>query len=199
MIYTIDNFFTEDELKLVWKELEWATSPYRLISSLDSGSQLEKTNHLSYNPRVIFKERQFSSISQICWNKIFLNEDLKTEVKKLNVLYGNIDAATDLIPTIKYYEDSQEYKPHTDFAQFTSCIYLYKQPKQFTGGNLYFPEIDTEIECTYNKFVMFGSGLQHGVRPIKMNRKDLMHGEGRYCIINWLCRNEADFSNDKKV
>ena len=32
MIYTIDNFFTEDELKLVWKELEWATSPHRLVA-----------------------------------------------------------------------------------------------------------------------------------------------------------------------
>lgn len=190
----MDNFFTEEELDTVWNELNWITNPSRLLPASVTGSPAHKTNHLSYVPEGLFQNKFCSDIVQICNNKILNNENLKDEFHKINPLHGSIKMVNNLDTIVKYYEGNQGYKAHRDYAIYSSMIFLHKEPKSYTGGDILFPELKTKIECINNRFILFGSGLSHEVSPLVMEDKTLINGKGRYSIVNFLT-----VKNDTKV
>jgi len=81
---------------------------------------------------------------------------------------------------ISYYEDGDEYTAHKDSSLLTLLFWLHKQPKQFDGGELYLPELDTTIPCKYNTGIIFPSFLLHGVNPVVMNETSDQDA-GRIC------------------
>jgi Rps23 Pro-64 3,4-dihydroxylase Tpa1-like proline 4-hydroxylase len=81
---------------------------------------------------------------------------------------------------VSYYEDSDHFKPHFDVFQFTALIWLYKEPKQFEGGDLIFNELNEKIEIKNNRMLFFPSYLLHSVEEVKMKINEF--GMGRYCI-----------------
>ena len=73
------------------------------------------------------------------------------------------------------YIDGQYYNAHVDLSQFTLLIWLYKEPKPFTGGDLVFPDFDNyTIPCNNNTGIIFYGPLRHEVPPIR--------GNGRYTL-----------------
>ena len=73
------------------------------------------------------------------------------------------------------YADGQYYNPHCDQSLFTTLVWLYEEPKPFTGGDLIFWEYDKyTIPCNNNTGIIFYGSTIHEVPPIK--------GEGRYTL-----------------
>ena len=48
---------------------------------------------------------------------------------------------------ISYYDTGKYYKPHIDSTHFTCLIWLFKEPKQFKGGDLKLIPAKETIEC----------------------------------------------------
>ena len=65
--------------------------------------------------------------------------------------------------------------------QFLAFSYFYKEPKKFTGGELFFPEYNYELTCDDNSLIMFPGWVEHGVKKVSIKDSDYYEGNGRYC------------------
>jgi len=72
------------------------------------------------------------------------------------------------------YMNGQYYNAHIDKSLFTMLIWFYKEPKQFTGGDLIFTDFQYTIPCINNTGVIFFGPTRHEVPPVR--------GDGRYTL-----------------
>ena len=87
---------------------------------------------------------------------------------------------------VRYYHNGEYYEPHTDRSiQFLGFTYFYKEPKKFTGGELYFPKYDYEFDCENNSLILFPGWVEHGVTEVKIQDSDYYDGQGRYAITSF--------------
>lgn len=179
----IEDFYSEDELKLIWRELDFLTSANKLIPANLDGSTL-LSNALSISLDGIYKDLRYSNIALI--NKKILLSEIIEAFLSLNDLFGHITMINNMSIKIKYYENGHNYPKHTDLARFTGINYLYKEPKKFKEGDLYFDDYNYKIELKNNMFVLFIGCLRHSVTPIQLNENAYITGNGKYSITSFL-------------
>lgn len=190
----IENMYNDEELELIWEELEFLNKPEKFNTPENYGAagNKETGEYLTKSLAIILEDvyvnnRKISNILNI-HSKIF----------KYNQLYFNLSPyhkkimyINQGITKIRYYCNGDEYLPHSDTLWETLvCTYFNKFPKKFTGGELYFPEYNNyEVSCNHNMSVMFPSQFEHGVRKVNMLDDDSRSGYGRYCMSQCLSIN----------
>lgn len=179
----IEDFYNQDELKLIWQELDFLTSANKLIPANMDGSS-SKSNALSASLGAIYKDLKYSNIDFI--NKKILSLEIKDAFFSLSELFGHIAMINKINTKIKYYENGHNYYKHKDLPRFTGINYLYKEPKKFEGGDLYFDDYDYKIELKNNMFILFIGCLNHSVTPIILNENSYITGNGKYSITSFL-------------
>lgn len=197
----IDNWYTEEELGLIWKELDFYSS--REIATIEKAENTivakdlkgeSKSNAFRFYlwDTYTVKGTKFSHIIQALYKQ--QSEEFKKIVEKGMPLHHNNYINTNTDSTmVSYYDHEQEYKSHKDSTQFTFLVWLYKEPKKFKGGDFCLTEANKRIKCIPNRMVMFPSYLGHKVYPVKMD-SDAKFGDGRYCVthfFNWEAKNEG--------
>ena len=183
----MENFYTENELDLIWEELRFLTKPGKLCDpglhhgAWDSEKKEFMTKSRSLELEYIYSDKNVSNIitvSQKLFNGGFLHifYDRFPEFKKL--IYTNYCKTK-----VRYYHNGDYYDPHTDiYNDFLAFSYFYKEPKAFSGGELYFPEYEYELECLNNSLVVLPSYVDHGVKLVNIKNSDYYSGHGRYCV-----------------
>ena len=193
----IDNWYTQEEINAVWHELNmYATQPiYEKAENTVVAKNLNgvaKSNAFRFYVWDYYtqKGRIISPILRAMYkqtSKAFHDIVLDAmPLHKNNFINTNVDSTF-----ISYYDKSKYYKPHCDSVQFTCLIWMYKEPKQFFGGNLKLSAAKATIECVNNRMVFFPSYLEHEVTEVK-SKDDIKFGHGRYCIThfyNWEASN----------
>jgi Rps23 Pro-64 3,4-dihydroxylase Tpa1-like proline 4-hydroxylase len=187
----IDDFFTENEVKNVWLELDFLTRKEIMLSPENSnGARDPLTNVPLKKNNVIFldniyQDRKTSNILNI-FEKIYSEEvtdiidDLPNEFKYFKFI-GHERTF------ISYYENNDYYKPHVDHAILTCLYWCNKTPQSFEGGDLILGDDRTEIKYKNNRLVIFPSHNTHSVDPIKMIQNTNQYsGFGRYTISKFL-------------
>jgi hypothetical protein len=189
----VDDFFNEDELKLVWRELDYLTSPNRMFPPTDphSGSAIQNGKPLKQNmvaPLMqLFNSPQYSDIFN-SFGKIYNDEFIQIMDEMSNEFryYSGSDHLNNRC-FVSYYENEDYYKLHRDNAILTFLYWVNKEPKQFKGGDLTLPEIGVDVEYKNNRLVIFPSHLLHSVSSIEMiGDNEPFSGYGRYCISYFL-------------
>ena len=183
----IEDFYSEDELKLIWRELDFLTSANKFLPANLDGSTTN-SNALSVSLDDVYKYKRYSSISFV--NQKILLPEIKDAFLSLNELFGHMHMVNDMFIKLKYYENGHNYPKHTDVALFTGINYLYKEPKKFEGGDLYFNDHDYKVELKNNMFILFMGCLPHSVTPIQLNENAYITGNGKYSITSFLSINE---------
>jgi hypothetical protein len=183
----IEDFYNEEELKLIWRELEFLTYkmqiPERTGTAVDAESRklLKKAKGIFLNQ--VFSNPNMSDIYGVS-TKI-TSTNLIEKLTSKNPIYRSIESCS-MSTLINYYENSEYYKSHKDISVFTAITYFFKEPKKFDGGNLILSDFNIEIEIKNNMLVIFPGCYMHEVPEIKMNDKDLKQGLGRYSIAHFL-------------
>ena len=180
------NFYNQEELDLIWEELNFYTKPDKLFEAKDFGGVVDGTNSHAIQLDTLYSDK-FRPISNILTvnRKLFDPNILKSFGKIHECCEGALIANTD-ITKVRYYHDKEYYKPHTDlFYQFLSFSYFYKEPKKFSGGELFFPRHDYEYTCENNSMIIFPGWVEHGVKEVSIDNSDYYDGQGRYCISNF--------------
>ena len=195
----IENFYDEKELELIWEELKYYTKPNKLLEVKDYMGVSGYTNakaieldsvYLNFtkiqNPTNLkVNYRNLSNILTVN-RKLFTNEITK-EYAQIHdccnvILYTNIDNTK-----LRYYHDGEYYKPHIDVMFHTLAFsYFHKEPKSFSGGELYFPYYNYEFPCHNNTIIIFPAWVEHGVREVEIKNSDYYDGLGRYAITSFL-------------
>lgn len=190
----IDNFYTEDELKLIWHELDFYTSPHKFWDATQTGGAIDKLTrmplpkHYAIELDILYQSRR--NVSDILTlNRKFFNADIVNAISELHPFMKGLKQVNKDNTKIKYYEDGEYYKSHQDLARFTSVTYLFKEPKSFTGGDLFFEEYNYTIPIENNRLVFFTGCLLHASTDLKMNNEkkhQKCSGFGKYTISNFM-------------
>jgi len=108
------------------------------------------------------------------------------ELKKNNWFYKYIERTNHNSTLVSYYKSGDFYESHEDSSIITAIYYIWKEPKSFEGGDLYFGDFKVPIEN--NCLLIFPSCTEHRVTPVI--------GEGRWAITQFLNSNPVNPNQD---
>ena len=187
---TIQNYYSDDELKLVWLELEFLTNSYSLNPPEDTGSatdlagKTKKKNHGIFLDN-LYTKRNVSNILRI--SRKHFDPNLMSLLAQHHFVFKYLEKSRRDTTLLSYYEDSDQYLPHEDDCVMTAITWLFKEPRQFQGGNLFFSDYNYEIPIQNNFMVIFPSTITHSVEPIRMESNfEPFSGYGRYALTNFI-------------
>ena len=203
----IKNFFNEKELELIWEELKFYTHPGKLLKAENFGGIVGYTNshaiildqvyrNYSKGTNEVQGKPNFRPLSNILTlnRKLFDSgvldafADVHDSVSLVN--QSNWDSVK-----VRYYHNGEYYDAHTDKSmQFLAFYYINKEPKKYTGGEVYFPKYDYEYGCDNNSIIVFPGWVEHGVRRVRIKDSDYSEGYGRYAITTFFGSKPADMN-----
>lgn len=185
----IRDFYDEKELALIWQELEFLTyktkfDPPAKTGQRDPGAKKNSGVFLDE----VYMERRFSNILKV--NRKLFSAQIMKMYSELHFTYESIMHVNRDTTLISYYENAAYYKPHHDQAAITALTWFFKEPKQFSGGELVFTAYNEKIEVKNNCLLVFPSCVRHEVTPIKMEGSPTgFSGLGRYCMSQFMSYN----------
>lgn len=184
-----DDFYTPDELDLIWKELTFLTHKTKFKSPEQTGAAMDGDRYLKTATGMwidhIYADREASNILK-CNRKVF-SKEIASAAKNINPLYCILDGINSDHTLLNYYENDGEYKKHRDESVFTAVTMLMKNPANFSGGDFVLHEYDLLIEKRNNRMVLFPGHLEHSVTPVQMNGAyEPFGGDGRYTITQFM-------------
>lgn len=187
----LTDIYTEDELKLIWRELDFLTSENKVVGTEEMGvaydflSRKKKANNSGLNLDEIYPFRNISDILTLN-RKVFIPEIAET-LSDIHPLYTGYFKVNHDNTKIRYYDNDQEYVAHTDNSPYTICTYFYKDRNKIKGGDLKFPRYDYTIKTENNMAVFFCGHLEHMATPAtRLDDWKPFDGYGRYCM-NQFC------------
>jgi len=198
----IDNFYNEEELELIWEELNYYTKPGKLFEAENYGGVVGYTS-----AKAIVLDSVYRNFSKSDGNNYRPLSNILTVNRKL-FKSGVLDVFSEIhdccilanqsnndVTKVRYYHNGDSYDPHTDRPfHFLAFSYFYKEPKKFEGGELYFPRYDYEVSCDNNSMIIFPGWVEHGVKEVKIDDSDYFDGYGRYAITSFFGNKQKDKS-----
>ena len=153
-------------------ELLWLTYSYLKDNFLDpehTGSGKDENGVIKKRNKGIF------------FNEVHPAPILGDEIR--NIVYNGIDGLKDQFASdsvfrsssstnwdsqlMQYYiHDGDGYRSHHDKAMFTSLMFFNQEPKNFTGGDITFPEFNVTVPFKNNCGIIFPGIAQHQVNPV---------------------------------
>ena len=189
----VENFYNDDELKLIWEELDFYTKDGKLFDAHEFGGVVDKTNSKAIWLDKVFdkKYRNLSNILKV--NRKLFDSAVLEAFSSVHDCCSIAKFCNYDVTKVRYYHDGDYYEPHTDkTVQFLGFSYFYREPKKFEGGELIFPKYDYTFDCPNNSLIMMPGWVEHGVSKISIKNSDYFDGYGRYAVTSF-------FSNkDKK-
>jgi Rps23 Pro-64 3,4-dihydroxylase Tpa1-like proline 4-hydroxylase len=179
----IDNTYTEDELRLIFLELEFINSrkmmkpPEETFASKIDGSYVKKGSGLILD--LTYTDRNLSNI--LACNRKLYNLNIP------NILGDYLKLISFDTTLVNYYDDGEYYNAHRDDSTLTAITILFQQPKVFTGGELNFPTYNHTVECVFNRTYIFPGPVPHSVTNVSLLEEYRDKGLGRYTINNFMC------------
>ena len=180
------NFYTDEELELIWEELNFYTKPKKLFDVEDYQGVVGYTKAKAIHLDSVYtgKNRVLSNIIEV--SRKVLDKQVLEPFSELDDCCTFAKSANYDVTKVRYYHNGDYYKPHTDtFFEFLAFSYFYKEPKKFDGGNLIFPKYDYEFSCDHNSLIMMPAWVEHGVSEVSIKDSDYYDGYGRYAITHF--------------
>ena len=182
----VDDIYNENELQLIWQELEFLTYLTKWKSPEETASAKLNDKILKNNLGIfldgddgIYADRKASNILSV--NRKILDKEILGAYGALSFGYQTTFMTNTDTTLISYYEDSHYYEKHKDHAIMTALTWFYKEPKAFFGGDLIFSDFNKyTVELKNNRAVLFPSFVFHEVEEICM--PEHKPGFGRYCM-----------------
>lgn len=181
----IRNLYNEDELKLIWQELEFLNCldklepPEKTGSAKDAETEILLKRNTGLFLDEIYYKRNISNILTL--NSKLFSKEILTPFSEISFGYETIKKTNCDRTLISYYENGGYYKPHEDKSIFTAVTWFFKEPKAFTGGDFYFTDYNIKVEIENNMSVLFPSFVKHAVDKIILPNQNLV-GYGRYSM-----------------
>ena len=171
--YTIKNVFNENEIKGFY-EMFYILRPHLLPPEL-SGSAFDNnikpvkknsaifTNQITPYPDIFSDfEKKFGFHRNIFTNLLGKNN----QDSVYSLLPGNINSHNSLISY--YNKNNDNYKPHFDNSIMTCLIWMNEKNRNYSGGDLHFPDYDITIQSDENTGILFPSCVKHEVTNIRI-------------------------------
>ena len=190
-VILIDNYYNDDELKLIWQELEFLNYSHKLLPPSSTGAANDNDTTLLKNNSGLFldtiwnNQRQLSNILSV--NRKLFENDMEILRQSPSWFYRTL-VCTEDNSLLSYYEDGDYYQEHRDNAAVTVLSWFFKEPKCFSGGDLRLNLLGEihEITVKNNRTLIFPGAIPHSVTPVSMSEENKNQGLGRYCLTQFL-------------
>lgn len=181
----IDNTYTEEELKLIFLELDFWTLSKNLMSPEHTGTARWNDGTIKKKNVGVFLDDVY--VDRKHSNILSLNRKIyEIKIDQPSVVLNYLKESNRDTTLISYYENEAHYKSHKDASTLTAVTYLYKQPKVFEGGNLILTDYGYQFEPWFNRTYIIPGVVEHEVTEVLMKADDCGKGLGRYCISNFI-------------
>ena len=185
-LMVVDNFYNEEELSLIWEELNFYTKSGKLLDAEGYGGIVDYTNAKALLLDEIYTKRYRNVSNILTMNRKLFKCGVLDKFSEIHDCCSIANESNYDVTKVRYYHDKEYYDPHTDKGfQFLAFSYFYKEPKKFEGGEIYFPKYKYELTCENNSTIILPGWVEHGVKEVKINDSDYYDGYGRYCISNF--------------
>jgi Rps23 Pro-64 3,4-dihydroxylase Tpa1-like proline 4-hydroxylase len=169
----VDDFLQPSEFNLVFAEvliLQTAMAgPSETGSSKDiiDGETFFRKSNVGIFLDSVYADRKYSNILKSFY-KVF-TEEFISKIDNKNWLYKKYLPQTNLDYTLlQSYGNGGYYKSHADEGLITAVTVLHKTPKEYSGGQLRFPEYDNyTVDLKNNQMIMFPAAISHEVLEVK--------------------------------
>ena len=183
----VENVYTDDELDLIWEELDFLCHPHKLSDPSKAESAFDENGPIKKNKLLfldsIYSDRKFSNIMSV-------NRKIFGILKSSNHQHWTFSNFSPTLDTtmISYYENEGHYKKHQDSTVLTALTWFYKEPKRFGGGNVIFSfnGMELEVKCINNRAIIFPGLIHHQVKTISMDEEYLDKRCGRFCMSQFM-------------
>jgi Rps23 Pro-64 3,4-dihydroxylase Tpa1-like proline 4-hydroxylase len=185
----IYDFYTDEELELIWKEFNFILNydtlkgPEITATAKDNDNGFFLKNNLGIFLDSFYSDRESSNILRV--NRKIFKTIKGISDESNNWFLKNFDSNYDST-LISYYDNSYYYHKHRDASSGTCLTWFYKEPKSFEGGNLLFEDYGIEIEIKNNSLIFFPSIIPHAVSEVIMDEKYFGKFMGRICMSQFL-------------
>jgi hypothetical protein len=187
-LVTIQDFYSEEELKLIWQELEFLTSKGKLLSAENTESAVSPEGNFKSNVGLfldnVYLNRNISNILRI--NRKIFEETVVEKLTDINPIFRALEHSNADHTLISYYENGDSYFEHPDHSVLTILSYFFKEPKKFLGGELVLTDFNLEIIPKNNMVVIFPGAYHHKVNKVSMDSEVTLSGDGRYCMSQFI-------------
>jgi len=181
----VKDLFTKEESDKILSECLYYESQQLLkqpentgTAKADDGTILKRNKGIFLDE--VYQKRELSPTLNI--NRKFFDVFNHKETTKSWYFHDLINLINADSTLLSYYENADYYKPHIDKVFITGLTWFYKEPKKFKGGNLVFTDHNIEIECRQNYTILFPSNTKHAVTEVKLPKKYLGQGLGRFTM-----------------
>jgi hypothetical protein len=188
-IVIIRDWYTPEELKLVWAELDVICSSFimggsdaRSAQRID-GTSVKKGHGLFLD--AFYNERRVLSpilnLSRKIYDREFISKLIDYDPVFTYYRLCNFDNTL-----VNYYEDDDEYKSHTDRSIYTSNLVLWREPQKFNGGKFLLTQKELDFDLKSNDMVIFPGYMLHRVTKLEMHENYTPWKSGRYSVTNFV-------------
>lgn len=186
-----ENIYDEKELQSIYKECIFLCDEKKLELTENSGAARNEEGNLLKSNKGLFLEDiykepfKFSNYLRLSSKQFkYLTFDMlyKTD-ENFNFFKKQIYNSSTLF---SYYQNGDYYLPHKDGSEFTFIFWLFKEPKEFSGGDLILKDIDYRIEIKNNMGVLFPSKAIHEVETVVMEDKTPFNRKGRFSFSTFI-------------
>jgi hypothetical protein len=179
----IDDMYTDEELELIWREIDFLTpklkSPEETGSAIDVELNDYKKKASALFLDAVYSQREVSDILTL--NRKLFSDEIITAGKSLHPIYGFMDLCNHDTTLLNRYVDGGYYAPHRDVAVLTAVTFFI-DGVGFTGGDFQFTDYNYSVEQKNNRTIIFPSPARHAVSKIKVPE----NGKGRYSMAQFI-------------
>lgn len=177
-VVLLRNLYSQEELSAMMGEVESICRLNLMQSGSKTGSAVDNTGNVKVNFGV-FLDAVFTP------DKCVINNTVKSKMFQMalvDILAREHYLFRYMIHTnrkenlLSYYSTNGSYSEHRDGAVLTALLYLWKQPKQFKGGDLVFPETGYTYTPEFGDVIIFPSILLHAVTPVTLTSSESYSG-----------------------
>lgn len=190
----VNDVFSEQELSIMWNEISYYYNrkffyPPELTSSAknDDGSLKKKNISVFLDGLYNQESRSLSGVLEFTEKKL-LSAEIKNAMEEINPVHGIFKNANQHSTLLNYYENTDYYDFHADSCAYSVLTYIFKEPKNFSGGEIVFSIGGSEltIDIENNMSIVFPSSYQHKVMPVVMEEGSRNKMLGRFSIAQFV-------------
>ena len=168
----LEDFYPEEYVPIILEDFKSLDKYEQLMGPDKSGSAVAADGSPKKKNRAVFLPNIGSTVQKLTIHPLFQKEFFdQIDCDWWKMAWGKLRKFDFLMSR---YDDGDKYDMHFDKSFFTVLIWLYDEPKSFTGGDLIFNDFDVTVECKNNTGVIFFGPWHHQVTEVK--------GEGRFTL-----------------
>lgn len=187
----IDETYTEEELKLIFLELDFWSISKNLMNPEHTGTAHWNDGTPKKKNKGVFLDSAYANRN--CSNILKLNRKIyQIQLDQPSIVLNFLKESNHDTTLISYYENSDHYNSHKDSSILTAVTYLYKKPKLFEGGDLILSDYGIAFEPWFNRTYIIPGVVEHEATEVTMKTENCEKGLGRYCISNFIHRDRPE-------